>query len=222
MSASPPRPPTLTARQREILEMIQLAVEESGMPPTRSEICTAFGFRSPTSAEDHLRALAAKGVIELVEGTARGIRLKTGQAPKRASRQLALALPELQQLALPLVGQVAAGAPILAQEHVESTLRLDQSLFLRRPDYLLRVRGLSMRDAGILDGDLLAVQKTDEAHQHQIVVARLGDEVTVKRFVRHRQRIELQAANPDFESIWVGPKDTLTIEGVMVGLLRST
>lgn len=222
MSASPPHSPPLTARQREILEMIQLAVEETGMPPTRSEICAAFGFRSPTSAEDHLRALAAKGVIELVEGTARGIRIKTGQGPKRASRQLALALPELQQLALPLVGQVAAGAPILAQEHVESTLRLDQSLFLRRPDYLLRVRGLSMRDAGILDGDLLAVQKTNEAHQHQIVVARLGDEVTVKRFVRHRQRIELQAANPDFASIWVDPKDPLTIEGVMVGLLRST
>lgn len=213
--------PQLTARQREVLEMIQLAVDETGLPPTRSEICAAFGFRSPTSAEDHLRALAAKGVIELMEGTARGIRLKTGRTTGRASRQLALALPELQQLALPLVGRVAAGAPILAQEHIESTLRLEQSLFLRRPDYLLRVRGLSMRDAGILDGDLIAVQRTNEAHQHQIAVVRIDDEVTVKRFVRHRQRIELQAANPDFPSIWLGPKDPVAVEGVMVGLVRS-
>ncbi len=211
---------TLTARQQEILDMIQLTVEETGVPPTRVEICAAFGFRSPTAAEDHLRALAAKGVIELMQGTARGIRLKTGQSPRHKPRQMALALPELQQLSLPLIGRVAAGAPVLAQEHVEATLQLDQSLFLRRPDYLLRVQGHSMRDAGILDGDLLAVQATREAHPQQIAVVRLDDEVTVKRFVRHRQRIELQAANPDFESLWVGPKDPIVIEGVMVGLIR--
>lgn len=215
--ASPDR---LTPRQREILEMIQLTLEETGMPPTRSEICRAFGFRSPTAAEDHLRALAAKGVIELLGGTARGIRLKTGKGPSKPPRQLALALPELQQLTLPLVGRVAAGAPILAQEHVESTLRLDQGLFLRRPDYLLRVQGMSMRDAGILDGDLLAVQATREVLPQQIAVVRLDEEVTVKRFVQHRQRIELQAANPAFSSIWIQPGDPIAIEGVMVGLIR--
>lgn len=209
-------PSRLTARQHEILAMIQRAVDETGLPPTRSEICTAFGFRSPTSAEDHLRALAAKGAIELMEGTARGIRLKT--RPARTARQLAL--PELQQLALPLVGRVAAGAPILAQEHIESTLQLDPGLFPRRPDYLLRVRGLSMRDAGILDGDLIAVLATREAQPHQIAVVRLDDEVTVKRVVPHPGRLELQPANPDFESIWVGPRDPVTIEGVMVGLIR--
>ena len=212
MSASP----RLTARQHEILAMIERAVATTGLPPTRQEICAAFGFRSPTSAEDHLRALAAKGVIELLEGTARGIRLKTG--PVRAARQLAL--PELQQLALPLVGRVAAGAPILAQPHVEATLQLAPDLFSRRPDYLLRVRGQSMRDAGILDGDLIAVRATREAQPQQIAVVRIDDEVTVKRFVPHPGRIELQPANPDFASIWIGPEDTVTIEGVMVGLIR--
>lgn len=202
-------PPNLTARQGEILAMIERAVDETGLPPTRSEICAAFGFRSPTSAEDHLRALAAKGAIELREGTARGIRLKSSRPPG-----------EPQPLALPLVGRVAAGAPLLAQEHIEATLRLDPGLFQRRPDYLLRVRGHSMRDAGILDGDLIAVARTHEVQAQQIAVVRLDDEVTVKRFVPHPGRIELQAANPDFASIWVEARDPVAIEGVMVGLVR--
>ena len=209
----------LTARQQEILDMIRRNIAETGLPPTRAEIVQAFGFRSTTAAVDHLNALAKKGVIELLDGTARGIRLKS---PAQPDRQMMLGLPELQQLTLPLVGRVAAGAPILAQEHVEATYAVDPSLFTRKPDYLLRVQGLSMRDAGILPGDLLAVHATREVLPKQIAVFRVDNEVTVKRFIPHPKRLELQAANPDFTSIWVEPNEPLEVEGVMVGLIRNT
>ena len=193
----------LTARQQEILQLIRDTVEHEGRPPTRAEICTAFGFRSPNAAETHLRALAAKGVISLEEGRARGIRLT-------------------EALGLPLVGRVAAGSPILAAEHVQGRFQVDPSLFSPRADYLLKVRGMSMRDAGILDGDLLAVHRTAEARNGQIVVARVDDEVTVKRLSRSGPIVELLPANPDFETIVVDTRrDLLEIEGLAVGLIRS-
>ena len=192
----------LTARQQEILDFIRHTVEGQGRPPTRAEVCAAFGFRSPNAAETHLRALAAKGAILLEEGRARGIRLA-------------------EALGLPLIGRVAAGSPILAAEHVEVHYQLDPALFSPRADYLLRVRGLSMRDAGILDGDLIAVHRADEARNGQIVIARVGDEVTVKTFRRKGAVVELLPANPDFRPIVVDTRERpLTIEGVMVGLIR--
>ena len=193
----------LTARQQEILQLIRDTVEHEGRPPTRAEICTAFGFRSPNAAETHLRALAAKGVIALEEGRARGIRL-------------------MEALGLPLIGRVAAGSPILAQEHVDQTFLIDPGLFSPRADYLLKVRGQSMRDAGILDGDLLAVHRTTEARDGQIVVARVEDDVTVKRLSRKGSLVELLPANPDFQPIVVDTRNTpLEIEGLAVGLIRN-
>jgi repressor LexA len=217
--------PKLTARQQQILDLVQSAIERTGAPPTRAEIAAELGFRSANAAEEHLQALARKGVIELVGGTSRGIRLKsdTLRALNEArGKQFSLPLPSLSQLTLPLVGRVAAGAPILAQEHVEQTYLLEATMFPRRPDYLLKVRGMSMRDAGILDGDLLAVQKSREARNGQIVVARLGDEVTVKRFRRTRTTIELLPENPDFEPIVVPFGDVdFELEGIAVGLVRN-
>jgi repressor LexA len=217
--------PKLTARQQQILDLVQSAIERTGAPPTRAEIANELGFKSANAAEEHLQALARKGVIELVGGTSRGIRLKsdTLRALNEArGKQFSLPLPSLAQLTLPLVGRVAAGAPILAQEHVEQTYLLEATMFPRRPDYLLKVRGMSMRDAGILDGDLLAVQKAREARNGQIVVARLGDEVTVKRFRRTRTTIELLPENPDFEPIIVPFGDVdFELEGIAVGLVRN-
>lgn len=204
----------LTTRQQQILELVQDAISRTGAPPTRAEIATELGFKSANAAEEHLRALARKGVIELVSSTSRGIRLKT------ARQQLSFPASAAAQLALPLIGRVAAGSPILAQEHVDQTYHVESSLFEHRPDYLLRVRGLSMRDAGILDGDLLAIQSTRDARNGQIVVARLGDDVTVKRFIRTQQRIELHAENPDFKTIVVQPGEPFEIEGLAVGLIR--
>lgn len=216
--------PKLTARQQQILDLVQSTIERTGAPPTRAEIAAELGFKSPNAAEEHLQALARKGVIELVGGTSRGIRLQTQtlRALNEArGKQYALPLPSLSQLTLPLVGRVAAGHPILAQEHIDQTYVLEASLFPRRPDYLLKVKGMSMRDAGIVDGDLLAVQKTPEARNGQIVVARLHDEVTVKRFQRTRGGIELLPENPDFQPIHIGPgDDDFHIEGVAVGLVR--
>lgn len=218
--------PKLTARQQQVLELIQSAIERTGAPPTRAEIASALGFRSANAAEEHLQALARKGVIELVGGTSRGIRLQSDTLRSlNASRakQFSLPLPNLSQLALPLIGRVAAGSPILAQEHVDQTYTLEAHLFARRPDYLLKVRGMSMRDAGILDGDLLAVQKSTEAKNGHIVVARLGDEVTVKRLRRSRNGIELLPENPDFDIIHVRPdQEDFQIEGLAVGLIRNT
>ncbi|MCU0930567.1 MAG: transcriptional repressor LexA [Serpentinimonas sp.] len=233
--AEPARP--LTQRQADILAFIERTVEARNAPPTRAEIAAEFGFRSANASEDHLRALARKGAIELMEGTSRGIRLparqrpQPGGAPLASGQQLGLPLASLQQLdlglmqpvLLPLVGRVAAGSPILAQEHVEATFPVDPRLFAARPDYLLRVRGWSMRDAGILDADLLAVRATREARAGQIVVARLGDEVTVKRLKKPAGRAGgwiLQAANPDFADIVVPPDEPLDVEGVVVGLIR--
>jgi len=218
-------PPKLTDRQRQILELIQAAVKRTGAPPTRAEIATELGFKSANAAEEHLQALARKGAIELVSGTSRGIRLKSEtlrSIHEDRLQQLTLPLQSLMQLALPLVGRVAAGSPILAQEHVDRTYHVESSLFQRRPDYLLKVRGMSMRDAGIIDGDLLAVHVTKEVKNGQIVVARLGDDVTVKRFWRGSHGIELHAENPDFKTIQVAPSDLFEIEGLAVGLIRNT
>ena len=193
----------LTARQREILDFIRQTQQEEGLPPTRAEICTAFGFRSPNAAETHLRALAAKGAITVDNGRARGIRLTEASG-------------------LPLVGHVAAGSPILAQEHIERHHPINPELFSPRADYLLRVRGLSMRDAGILDGDLLAVHRCSDVRNGQIVVARIDDEVTVKRYRRSGRMVELIPENTDFQVIRIDLASTsLEIEGLAVGLIRS-
>ena len=207
--------PKLTARQQQILDLIQSAIARTGAPPTRAEIATELGFKSANAAEEHLQALARKGVIELVSGTSRGIRLQSETL--RSIHE-----SRIKQFSLPLIGRVAAGSPILAQEHVDQTYYVENSLFQRRPDYLLKVRGMSMRDAGIMDGDLLAVQATKEAKNGQIVVARLGDEVTVKRFRRNKNLIELLPENPDFKIIVVEPGEPFEIEGLAVGLIRNT
>lgn len=191
----------LTPRQQEILDFIRNSLEVLGAPPTRTEICSAFGFASPNAAEDHLRALARKGVIILEPGSARGIRL-------------------VEQLGLPLIGSVAAGSPILAIENQLGKVQVNPSLFSPRADYLLKVRGNSMVDAGILDGDLLAVHKTAQARSGQIVVARLDDEVTVKRLKRSGRRVELLPENPDYPPIPVEGHE-FVIEGLAVGLIRN-
>jgi repressor LexA len=197
----------LTARQAEILELIRMAIKRTGMPPTRAEIATSLGFRSANAAEEHLRALARKGFIELLPGASRGIRV-LGDAVSRA-------------FGLPIVGRVAAGQPLLAVEHIEDHYAVDPTLFRPSADYLLRVSGLSMRDAGILDGDLLAVHATREVSNGQIVVARLDDEVTVKRFHRRGSKVRLLPENPDFEPLEVDLKhQPLVIEGLSVGVLR--
>lgn len=194
---------TLTARQAEILELIRSHIAEQGCPPTRAEIAHTLGFRSPNAAEDHLRALARKGVIELVTGSSRGIRLLE------------------EDPGLPVVGRVAAGEPILAEQHIEDYSSLEPDTFRPRADYLLRVHGDSMQDAGILDGDLLAVHRQETAETGQIVVARIGDEVTVKRFRRRGAIVRLLPENPDYEPIRIDLREQpLVIEGLGVGVLR--
>ncbi|MBB5411992.1 MULTISPECIES: transcriptional repressor LexA [Paraburkholderia] len=209
----------LTARQQQVFDLIRRAIERTGFPPTRAEIAAELGFSSANSAEEHLRALARKGVIELAAGASRGIRLLSGQ--EDAPYQFTLPHAGLMQLSLPLIGRVAAGSPILAQEHISQHYACDPALFSSKPDYLLKVRGLSMRDAGILDGDLLAVQKRTEAKDGQIIIARLGDDVTVKRLKRRPNGIELIAENPDYDNIFVetGSAD-FALEGIAVGLIR--
>ena len=213
----------LTERQEQILNLIRDAIINTGFPPTRAEIAAELGFRSANAAEEHLQALARKGAIEISPGTSRGIRLLDGYGAKGAkTRQMSLPHAGLMQLTLPLVGRVAAGSPILAQEHIQSNYTVDPALFSAKPDYLLKVRGMSMRDAGILDGDLLAVKKSKEARNGQIVVARLGDDVTVKRYKKSGSTIELLPENPDFETIKVKPgHDDFSLEGLAVGLLRA-
>jgi len=193
----------LTARQAEVLQLIADFLQATGFPPTRAEIAAQLGFRSPNAAEDHLRALERKGYIEMLPGASRGIRLR-------------------ENLGIPIVGRVAAGSPILAEQHIQGRYQLDPALFKPRADYLLKVRGLSMRDAGILDGDLLAVHRTVEARSGQIVVARLGNEVTVKRFRRQGNQVQLLPENPDFEPVLVDLKrDFFAIEGLGVGIIRN-
>lgn len=192
----------LTPKQQKILDFVRKAIEKTGFPPTRAEIAKAFRFRSPNAAEDHLRTLERKGAIEITPGASRGIRLAEG-------------------LGLPLIGRVAAGSPILAVEHVERRCQVDPALFHPRADYLLKVRGMSMRDAGILDGDLLAVHRTREARTGQIVVARVHDEVTVKRLRRRGSVVELLPENPEFKPVVLDLRqDELAIEGIGVGVIR--
>jgi len=202
----------LTDRQSEILKLIRELMEVSGYPPTRAEIAERMGFKSVNAAEQHLRALEKKGAIEIAEGASRGIRLCDAKPSGRNGRLMEL----------PVVGRVAAGSPMLAEEHLQGSYQIEPNLFTPRADYLLKVRGLSMRDAGILEGDLLAVHKTQDVRTGQIVVARLGDEVTVKRLRRRGQAVQLLAENPDFEPIEVDPRrDNLTIEGLAVGVIRN-
>jgi len=212
---SKPGAADLTARQTEIFEFIQSFIEDTGMPPTRAEMARELGFRSANAAEEHLRALKRKGVIELLPGTSRGIRLlETGRPP------LTQLLTEEE--GLPLVGRVAAGQPILATEHIEARYRLDLALFSPRPHYLLRVHGMSMRDAGILDGDLVAVRREPEVRNGQIVVVRLEEEVTVKRYRQSGTMVTLLPQNPDFQPIKVDLKaEHMVIEGVVVGVIRN-
>lgn len=207
----------LTPRQQQVLDVIKTVIVETGAPPTRAEISARLGFKSANAAQEHLQTLAQKGVIDLVRGASRGIRLR-GDAKVTLTDLSDLPAENLE---LPLVGHVAAGSPVLAIEHVEQTCRVQAHLFSRRPDYLLRVRGMSMRDAGIIDGDWLAVQSAREAYNGQIVVARLGDEVTVKRFYRHGDAIELHPENPDYAPITVPCGEPFAIEGLAVGLIRS-
>ncbi|MBK6366011.1 MAG: transcriptional repressor LexA [Polaromonas sp.] len=219
----------LTARQQQILELIQNTIASTGSPPTRAEIATEFGFKSANAAEEHLKALARKGAIELLSGTSRGIRLKgdslesiNASRSKQFMQQFSLPIQSLMQLTLPLIGRVAAGSPILAQEHIEQSFSFESGMFARKPDYLLKVKGMSMRDAGIMDGDLLAVQSASEARNGQIIVARIGEEVTVKRYRRTKDLIELLPENPEFKIITVDPEEPFAIEGLAVGLIRNT
>lgn len=216
--------PKLTARQQQILHCIQAAITRTGAPPTRAEIAAEFGFKSANAAEDHLQALARKGVIELVSGTSRGIRLCSGALRSLSAAQgtaLPASLAGVTQLVLPLVGRVATGAPVLAQAHIDRTYCVESTLFQSKPDYLLKVHGTSMRGAGILEGDLLAVQTTPEARNGQVIVARLNGEVMIKRLRRTARGVELLADSPDCPSISVLASDAFEIEGIAVGLIRN-
>lgn len=194
----------LTKRQQEVLDFITSHMESTGYPPTRAEIARALGFRSPNAAEEHLRALARKGAIEMIPGTSRGIKL-----PAQANQ------------GLPVIGQVAAGSPILAQEHIDSYSGVSADFFRPKAHYMLRVKGLSMKDIGIMDGDLLAVHQTNDIRNGQIVIARIGDEVTVKRFKQEGNLVYLIAENEEFEPIVVDLEtDSLAIEGIGVGIIR--
>ena len=198
----------LTPRQAEILQLIKDYQQDSGMPPTRAEIAQQLGFKSANAAEEHLKALAKKGVIEMMPGTSRGIRLVDTDEP--------------EQLGLPLIGKVAAGQPILATEHVQDYYQVDASLFKPHADFLLRVQGMSMQDIGILDGDLLAVHKTSQAQPGQVVVARVDEDVTVKRFQREGNTVLLQPENKEFDVIKVDLQaQHFAIEGLAVGVIRN-
>ncbi|MBP8185438.1 MAG: transcriptional repressor LexA [Pseudomonas sp.] len=198
----------LTPRQTEILAFIKRCLEDHGFPPTRAEIAQELGFKSPNAAEEHLKALARKGAIEMTPGASRGIRIPGFE-------------PHSEEDGLPIIGRVAAGAPILAAQHIEESCQINPAFFHPRADYLLRVRGMSMKDVGIFDGDLLAVHTTREARNGQIVVARIDDEVTVKRFERNGSKVRLIAENPDFAPIEIDlEQQELVIEGLSVGVIR--
>jgi repressor LexA len=206
-----PNAEPLTDRQSEILKLVRELTESSGFPPTRAEIAEKMGYRSVNAAEQHLRALEKKGALDILQGASRGLRVK--DRPGARGGRL---------MELPVVGRVAAGSPILAEQHLQGRFQVDPNLFTPRADYLLRVRGMSMRDAGILEGDLLAVHRTPEARSGQIVVARLADEVTVKRYRRRGHSVQLLPENAEFSPIEVDlRRDPLTIEGVAVGVIRN-
>ncbi|MFP1734636.1 transcriptional repressor LexA [Lonsdalea quercina] len=197
----------LTTRQQEVYDLIRDHISQTGMPPTRAEIAKQLGFRSPNAAEEHLKALSRKGVIEIVTGASRGIRL----------------LMEEESLGLPLIGRVAAGEPLLAEQHIECHYQVDPTMFKPNADFLLRVSGMSMKDIGILDGDLLAVHKTQDVHNGQVVVARIEDEVTVKRLKQQGNKVQLLAENKDFSPIVVDlSKENFSIEGLAVGVIRNS
>ncbi|RJE75963.1 repressor LexA [Pseudoalteromonas sp. MSK9-3] len=198
----------LTKRQEQVFELVKVFIKDTGMPPTRAEIADALGFKSANAAEEHLKALAKKGVIEMVPGASRGIRLPAEEEP--------------EQLGLPLIGRVAAGEPILAEQHIESHCQVDASLFKPAADYLLRVNGMSMRDIGIIDGDLLAVHRTQVAENGQVVVARVEEDVTVKRLEKAGKRVFLHAENEEFSAIEVDLEhESFAIEGLAVGVIRN-
>jgi repressor LexA len=193
----------LTARQQEVLNLIKQSIETTGFPPTRAEIAKELGFKSPNAAEEHLNALARKGAIEMTPGASRGIRLAEDQS------------------GIPLIGRVAAGEPILAQEHVERYVELPREFFKPSADFLLEVHGESMKEIGIMDGDLIAVHKTNQASNGQIVVARVGEEVTVKRFQKDKHIVQLLPENQDFQPIVIDLQtESLEIEGLYVGVIR--
>ncbi|MGV3345283.1 transcriptional repressor LexA [Enterobacteriaceae bacterium LUAb1] len=197
----------LTTRQQQVYDLIREHIISTGMPPTRAEIAQQLGFRSPNAAEEHLKALARKGVIEIVSGASRGLRL---------------IMEEASSGGLPLIGRVAAGAPLLAEQHIEGHYQVDASLFKPNADFLLRVSGMSMKDIGIMDGDLLAVHKTQDVRNGQVVVARIDDEVTVKRLQRKGNVVELLPENRELSPIVVDLRSqSLTIEGLAVGVIRN-
>ncbi len=201
----------LTERQRQIYDLIKDNIQTTGMPPTRAEIAQKLGFRSANAAEEHLKALAKKGAIEMIAGSSRGIRLLLERQEEQNDFQ-----------GIPLIGQVAAGSPILAQEHIESHYQIDPSLFKPHADFLLRVHGMSMKDIGIIDGDLLAVHKTQDVKNGQVVVARIDDEVTVKRLSRKGKHVQLIAENEEFSPIEVDlEQQSFAIEGIAVGIIRN-
>ena len=198
----------LTKRQAQILELIKLFIKDTGMPPTRAEIAQTLGFKSANAAEEHLKALAKKGVIKMKPGASRGIQLVEEEEP--------------EQLGLPLIGRVAAGEPILAQQHVESHCKIDPLMFKPAADFLLRVNGMSMKDIGIMDGDLLAVHKTQVAENGQVIVARVDDDVTVKRLEKAGRKVLLHAENDEFSAIEVDlENESFNIEGLAVGVIRN-
>ena len=198
----------LTKRQAQILELIKVFIKDTGMPPTRAEIAQTLGFKSANAAEEHLKALAKKGVIKMKPGASRGIQLVEEEEP--------------EQLGLPLIGRVAAGEPKLAQQHVESHCKIDPLMFKPAADFLLRVNGMSMKDIGIMDGDLLAVHKTQVAENGQVIVARVDDDVTVKRLEKAGRKVLLHAENDEFSAIEVDlENESFNIEGLAVGVIRN-
>ncbi len=207
----------LTHRQQEILNFISASIENTGRPPTRAEIAHHLGFKSPNAAEDHLKALVKKGFICIDPSTSRGIRITTVRLKSEKPFSFS---KEHNFLEIPLIGRVSAGSPILAEQHIEKYYPIDANLFTARPDYLLTVRGLSMKNAGILEGDLLAVKKTQNISNKQIIVARIQDEVTVKRYVNQNGEILLLPENPDYQPITLSSNKEFSIEGLVIGLIR--
>ncbi|MGR6980619.1 transcriptional repressor LexA [Testudinibacter sp. P27/CKL/0425] len=205
----------LTPRQQKVYDFVRSHLESTGMPPTRAEIAKELGFRSPNAAEEHLKALARKGVIEILSGTSRGIRLLLNDEESALQA-------ENDEDGLPLIGRVAAGAPILAQQHIEGSYKVDASMFKPQAHFLLKVYGMSMKDIGILDGDMLAVHRTQDVRNGQVVVARIEDEVTVKRLEKKGSTVYLHAENEEFKPIVVDLKsEQLDIEGIAVGIIRN-